>query len=125
MVMQTLQIGGGELAQTVWFSLKALGVKSSGIMSIFISHIGLVIQEEKLLDGLFEELYKLIVSKTDQQHVTSEFKENVKNIFIKAKHDIGQFITTNIPELISSGTMFSLSFNGSSLLVSTNQKRGD
>lgn len=122
--MQPMQIGGGELAQSIWFSLKALGVKSSTIMSVFIQHVGTVIQEEALASSLFEELYNFITSKEPPQLLSESFKDEVRSIFDKAVKDIKQFITTNIPHLINSGSIFSLSFNGSSLLVATNSKRG-
>lgn len=122
--MHPFQIGGGELVQSLWFSLKDLGVKSSGVMSVFVQHVGIIIQDEKLFDGLFEEFYKFIISKDSNLESISNLKSDVKEIFEKAVRDIKQFITTNIPHLFTSENMFSLSFNGSSLLVATGSKRG-
>lgn len=122
--MQPFQIGGGELVQSIWFNLKDLGVKSSGVMSVFIQHVGIIIQDEKLLDSLFEEFYKFIISKDPKLESINNLKSDVKEIFKKSVQDIKQFITTNIPHLFTSENVFSLSFNGSSLLVTTDSKRG-
>jgi hypothetical protein len=119
--MVSSQVGGGEIVQAIWFELKSLGVKSQAVMQPYVSSIGAAIQSNGSVGLMKESMYSNISNAggfskdLDAQFVRNEFDR----IYEASVFNITRFINTNIPALLVTGAPFTLSFNGSSLLIKT------
>jgi hypothetical protein len=120
-----LQIGGGEIVQNFWFEFKTIGVKYTGMASI-INCIGRIIQSKTKKDKDSELEYILKHLKNFKMFESETVNDqNFYGIFERFLNCIEAFLKTNVPTVVNGGVFFSLSFNGSTLLINLHKTDHD
>lgn len=109
-------IGGGEIAQSVWFELKGLGVSSPIVLMNVITAVGNhIYMTEKEVEQNFDAVYRSNLFGTKKEEHKSAFYK----VFVSAFYALKQFIHTNVPKLVESKQQFILGYSGGSLTVQT------
>lgn len=109
-------IGGGELAQSVWFELKEHGVKSPTVLQSTISLIGKhVAASDAQLNCVFDDAF----SKGVFAGARPDSKDGVRAVFMRAFGSIRQFLSTNVPHVMSAQTGVNLGYHAGSLTIQT------